>query len=49
MAKNDTKSKAEVYREERKERIAKANKKNAKKINAGKAVSGVVKKVSSFC
>lgn len=45
MAKNDTKSKAEVYREERKERIAKANKKNAKKINAGKAVSGVVKKV----
>lgn len=46
MAKNDSaKSKAELYREERKERIAKANKKNAKNIEKGKAVAGVGKKI----
>ena len=46
MAKNDnSKSKAELYREERKERIAKANKKNAKSIEKGKAAAGVARKV----
>ncbi len=46
MAKKDsTKTKAELYREERKERIAKANKKNARSIEAGKAVAGIGKKI----
>ncbi len=44
MAKNETKSKAELYREERKERIAKANKKNAKSIEAGKTAGNIIKK-----
>ena len=43
MAKKDEKSKAEIYREERKARIAKANKKNAKK-GGGKAGS-VIKRI----
>ena len=43
MAKKDEKSKAEIYREERKARIAKANKKNAKK-GGGKAGS-IVKRI----
>ncbi len=45
MSKNENKSKAELYREERKQRIAKANTKNAKSIEKSKAVAGVVKKV----
>ncbi len=46
MAKKENeKSKAELYREERKARIAKANKKNAKSLEAGKKVAGVGKKV----
>lgn len=45
MAKNETKTKAELYREERKERIAKANKKNAKNIEKGKAAASVGKKI----
>lgn len=46
MAKSDTsKSKAEAYREERKERIAKSAKKNAKSIDKRKKVGGVAKKV----
>ena len=46
MAKKEIeKSKAEIYREERKARIAKANKKNAKNIEAGKKVAGIGKKV----
>ena len=44
MAKNESKSKAELYREERKERIAKANKKNAKSIEKGKTVGNILKK-----
>ncbi len=44
MAKNDGKSKAEIYREERKDRIAKANKKNAKSIETGKTVGNIIKK-----
>lgn len=45
MAKNDsTKSKAEIYRAERKERIAKANKKNAK---GNSKASGIAVKVIS--
>ena len=44
MAKNEGKSKAEIYREERKERIAKANKKNAKSIEKGKTVGKIAKK-----
>lgn len=45
MAKNDsTKSKAEIYRAERKERIAKANKKNAK---GNSKVTGIAVKVIS--
>ena len=44
MAKTE-KTKAELYREERKQRIAKANKKNAKSIEAGKTVAGIVKKI----
>ncbi len=44
MAKTE-KTKAELYREERKARIAKANKKNAKNIEKGKKVAGVGKKV----
>ncbi len=35
MAKKETQSKAELYREERKARIAKANKQNSKKSSAG--------------
>lgn len=46
MAKNESsKSKAEIYREERKERIAKANKKNAKSIAKRTAAANVTKKV----
>ncbi len=46
MAKNESsKSKAEIYREERKERIAKANKKNAKSIARRTAAANVTKKV----
>lgn len=46
MAKNESsKSKAEIYREERKERIAKANKKNAKSIAKRTAAASVTKKV----
>lgn len=46
MAKNESsKSKAEIYREERKERIAKANKKNAKSIAKRTAAADVTKKV----
>ena len=46
MAKNDsTKNKAELYREERKQRIAKANKKNARSIEKSKTVGNIVKKV----
>ena len=44
MAKTE-KTKAELYREERKARIAKANKKNARNIEKGKKVAGVGKKV----
>lgn len=45
MAKNDNKSKAEVYREERKARIAKANKRNAKSLDVGKKVGKAAKRV----
>lgn len=45
MAKKENMSKAELYREERKERIAKANKKNAKSLAAGRTVAGIVKKL----
>lgn len=46
MAKNDTnKSQAELYREQRKERIAKANKKNAKSVEKGKAAANAAKKI----
>ena len=45
MAKKDEKSKAELYREERKARIAKANKKNARK-GGGKAGSFVKRVVA---
>ncbi len=44
MAKTE-KSKAELYREERKARIAKATKKNSKNIEKGKKIAGVGKKV----
>lgn len=46
MAKNEsTKSKAEVYREERKARIAKAAKKNAKSIEKRNSAAKIAKKV----
>ena len=46
MAKNETtKSKAEIYREERKARIAKAAKQNAKSIEKRTAFASVAKKV----
>ena len=46
MAKNESsKSKAEIYREERKERIAKANKKNAKSIEKRNNAAKIAKKV----
>lgn len=46
MAKNENaKSKAEIYREERKERLAKAAKKNATNAKARKTAVSVVKKV----
>ncbi len=46
MAKNESSmSKAEVYREERKARIAKAAKKNAKSIEKRTAAAGILKKV----
>ncbi|MBR3819941.1 MAG: peptidylprolyl isomerase [Clostridia bacterium] len=46
MAKNESsKSKAEVYREERKARIAKAAKKNAKSIEKRTAAADILKKV----
>lgn len=46
MAKNESsKSKAEIYREERKERIAKANKKNAKSIEKRNTAARIAKKV----
>lgn len=49
MAKNESsKSKAEVYREERKARIAKAAKQNAKSIEKRNAFSKVAKKVISI-
>ncbi len=46
MAKKEEKSKAELYREERKARIAKANKKNARK-GGGKAGSAVKRVVAA--
>ncbi len=46
MAKNESsKSKAEIYREERKARIAKAAKQNAKSIEKRTAATGILKKV----
>lgn len=46
MAKNETsKSKAEIYREERKARIAKAAKQNAKSIEKRTTAAGIIKKV----
>lgn len=46
MAKNESpKSKAELYREERKARIAKAAKKNAKSIEKRTTAAGILKKV----
>ncbi|MEE1138465.1 MAG: peptidylprolyl isomerase [Acutalibacteraceae bacterium] len=46
MAKNESsKSKAELYREERKARIAKAAKKNAKSIEKRTTAAGIIKKV----
>ena len=46
MAKNESsKSKAEIYREERKARIAKAAKKNAKSIEKRTAAADILKKV----
>ncbi|MBR4858613.1 MAG: peptidylprolyl isomerase [Clostridia bacterium] len=46
MAKNESsKSKAELYREERKARIAKAAKKNAKSIEKRTTATGIIKKV----
>ena len=46
MAKNESSmSKAEVYREERKARIAKAAKKNAKSIEKRTTAAGILKKV----
>ena len=45
MAKKENMSSAEKYREERKERIAKANKKNAKNLAVGKAAAGIGKKI----
>ena len=46
MAKNESsKSKAEVYREERKARIAKAAKQNAKGIQKRSAAANILKKV----
>ncbi len=46
MAKNESpKSKAELYREERKARIAKAAKKNAKSIEKRTTAIGIIKKV----
>ncbi len=44
MAKKESKSKAELYRQERKERIAKANKKNARSIEKTKTVGTILKK-----
>ena len=44
MAKKESKSKAELYRQERKERIAKANKKNARSIEKTKTVGAILKK-----
>ncbi len=45
MAKNDNKSKAEIYREERKARIAKATKQNSKKLDAGRKAGKLFKKI----
>ena len=46
MAKNEpSKSKAELYREERKARIAKAAKQNAKSIEKRTTVASIAKKV----
>ncbi len=46
MAKNESsKSKAEIYREERKARIAKAAKQNAKSIEKRTTAAGIIKKV----
>ncbi len=48
MAKNESsKSKAELYREERKERLAKAAKKNAKNVKSRTVAVGVAKKVAA--
>lgn len=44
MAKKETKNAAEIYREERKQRIAKANKKNAKGAEARIAAGNFLKK-----
>lgn len=49
MAKTDSsKSKAEAYREERKARLAKAAKKNAKGLETGRKIKGIAKKVVSI-
>lgn len=49
MGKNESsKSKAEIYREERKARIAKANKKNAVNIEKRTAVSKALKKIAAI-
>lgn len=48
MAKNESaKSKAEIYREERKERLAKAAKKNAKNIKARTTAINIAKKIAA--
>ena len=48
MAKNESsKSKAEIYREERKERLAKAAKKNAKNIKTRTTAISIAKKVTA--
>lgn len=48
MAKKETKSQAEIYREERKKRIAKAGKANAKKASATKAGKAVKRAVAAL-
>lgn len=49
MAKNESsKSKAELYREERKERLAKAAKKNAKNVKSRTVAVGIVKKLAAI-
>lgn len=49
MAKNESsKSKAELYREERKERLAKAAKKNAKNVKSRTVAVGIAKKAAAI-